>query len=67
MSAIEQLSWRTRLARDLSWWLVIKIALLTVLWGLFFSGSHQCRVDGSAAADRFGFGPMNSSGGERCD
>ncbi|MGO9946410.1 MAG: cytochrome oxidase putative small subunit CydP [Steroidobacteraceae bacterium] len=67
-------SWRTRLARDLGWWSVIKVALLMLLWSLFFSSPHQCRVDGTAIASRLGITeqsgripPIRTSGGERCD
>jgi hypothetical protein len=66
-------SWRTRLARDLGWWSIIKLGLLALLWGLFFSGTHQCRVDGTTTASRFGltgrssdFLPTTTSGGG-CD
>jgi len=52
----------------------MKIGLLSLLWGLFFSGSHQCRVDGTATASRFGmpnpaaqFVPARRSGGDHCD
>jgi hypothetical protein len=67
-------SWRSRLARDLGWWSIIKVGLLMLLWGLFFSGSHQCRVDRAATEIRLGISdhsegslPIRSLGGERCD
>jgi hypothetical protein len=56
-----QQSWRTRLARDLGWWSIVKVGLLTLLWSLFFSDSHQCRVDGTATSSRFGI--ADQSGG----
>lgn len=47
-----QQTWRSRLARDVGWSFFIKVGLLTLLWALFFSGSHRCRVDGVATASR---------------
>jgi len=72
MAVLQHQSWRARLARDLGWWLIIKAGLLTLLWGLFFSSSHQCRVDGTATAGRLGLANPSSlylptSGGDRCD
>jgi hypothetical protein len=74
MTLQRQQHWRTRLARDLGWWSIIKIGLLMLLWGLFFSSPHQCRVDGTAAAGHLGFTnrsshylPTSTSGGDRCD
>jgi len=74
MAALPHQSWRTRLARDLGWWLMIKIGLLTLLWGLFFSSSHQCRIDGTATASRLGITDPSGHylvprtlGGNRCD
>jgi hypothetical protein len=67
-------SWRTRLARDVAWWSIVKVGLLTLLWSLFFSDSHQCRVDGTATASRLGIADHSGGnllartlGGERCD
>jgi len=74
MTLLSHQSWRTRLARDLGWWMLIKIGLLSLLWGLFFSGPHQCRVDGTATANRLGMtnqssqhGRTRDSGGDHCD
>jgi hypothetical protein len=74
MTYLPQQSWRARLARDLGWWSIIKIGLLMLLWGSFFSSSHQCRVDGATTANRLGiadqsgrYWAMKSSGGDRCD
>jgi hypothetical protein len=67
--------WRSRLTRDIGWLLLIKLGLLTLLWALFFSGSHRCRVDGPATANRLALadgrdpflGRAMTSGGDRCD
>jgi len=48
----QQQTWRARLARDVGWSFFIKLGLLTLLWAFFFSGSHRCRVDGVATANR---------------
>jgi hypothetical protein len=68
-------SWRARLGRDIGWSFLVKLVLLTLLWALFFSSSHQCRVDGLATASRFGLDTnraephthVTTSGGDRCD
>jgi len=74
VSFLQHQSWRTKLARDLGWWMIIKIGLLMLLWGVFFSGSHQCHVDGTATASRLGlanqsghYSPAGTSGGDSCD
>jgi hypothetical protein len=68
MPATPQRSWRMRLARELSGWMLVKLGLLTVLWALFFSGSHQCRVDAPTTASRFGLGGnWKTAPGDRCD
>jgi hypothetical protein len=67
--------WRTRLTRDVGWSLIVKLGLLTLLWALFFSGSHRCRVDGPATANRLAVGGDSTQshwqtmdgGGHRCD
>ena len=48
----QQQTWRAHLTRDVVWSFFIKLGLLTLLWALFFSGSHRCRVDGVATASR---------------
>jgi hypothetical protein len=65
-------SWRVRLTRDVGWWFIAKLGLLTLLWAFFFSGSHRCIVDGPAAASRLSLGPqatyqrpVKSPGGDR--
>jgi hypothetical protein len=68
-------TWRTRLRRDIGWSLLIKLGLLTLLWALFFSSSHRCRVDGAATASRLAVDAYQAdshlktinSGEERCD
>jgi hypothetical protein len=68
-------TWRYHLFRDVGWSLLVKVGLLTLLWALFFSGSHRCRVDGPATASRLALearqadsqGQTVTSGGDRCD
>ncbi len=57
--------WRSHLRRDIGWLLLAKLGLLTLLWALFFSSSHQCRADGAATAQRLAV--AGESGGHRCD
>jgi len=67
--------WRTRLSRDIGWSLLVKLGLLTLLWALFFSGSHRCRVDAPGIASRLAVGGNSGQshwqaidgGGDRCD
>jgi hypothetical protein len=67
--------WRSRLTRDIGWSLLVKFGLLTLLWALFFSSSHRCRVDGPATANRLALkgheadahAQTVTSGGGRCD
>jgi hypothetical protein len=59
--------WRARLSRDIGWSLLVKLGLLTLLWALFFSGSHRCRVDGAATASRLALEAPATPGGDRCD
>jgi len=66
--------WRARLTRDVGWSLLVKLGLLTLLWALFFSGSHRCRVDGPATASRLALEGHQAeshrqtiAGGDRCD
>ena len=67
--------WRARLSRDIGWLLALKLGLLTLLWALFFSSSHRCRVDGAATASRLALEAGTpqlhertiTSGGARCD
>ena len=68
-------AWRSRLRRDIGCSFIIKLGFLTLLWGLFFSSSHRCRVDGPATANRLAlthFGAdsralTGHSGKARCD
>jgi hypothetical protein len=68
-------SWRARLTRDIGWSLLVKVGLLTLLWVLFFSSAHQCRVDGPATASRLALEghaaearwQVIAEGGNRCD
>jgi hypothetical protein len=68
MIPLPQRTWRARLARELSGWMLVKLGLLSVLWALFFSSSHQCRIDAPTAASRFGVGNHSKTpAGDRCD
>jgi len=68
-------TWRSRLTRDIGWSLLVKFGLLTLLWSLFFSSSHRCRVDGQATAGRLALEVYQAeslartatAGGDRCD
>jgi hypothetical protein len=53
--------WRARLTHDIGWWLFAKLSVLTLLWALFFSGTHRSFVDGPAAASRLGLTAAQSS------
>jgi hypothetical protein len=68
-------SWRAQLGREVGGWFAIKILGLTVLWALFFSGSHRVRVDALGVADRLALAgmslhqqlPIRTSEGDRRD
>jgi hypothetical protein len=68
-------SWRFRLVIEVSGYFLIKLCLLTLLWGLFFSSSHRCRVDGIATANRLALTALDTavrvgdgnSGEDLCD
>jgi hypothetical protein len=45
--------WRRRMRRDVFWALVVKLGLLGLLWGLFFSPAHRPHVDGDATSRKF--------------
>jgi len=59
--------WRSRLRRDIGWLLLLKLGILTLLWALFFSGPHRCRVDGPATAARMALATGALARGDRCD
>ncbi len=73
--AKHDLTWRARLGRDIGWSMIVKLGLLMLLWAVFFSRSHQCRVDGPVTANRLALdvregssdGRPITSQGERCD
>jgi hypothetical protein len=68
-------AWRVRLTRNIGWSLIVKLGLLTLLWALFFSSAHRCRVDGPATASRLALGAHQpdsrrltvAEGVDRCD
>jgi hypothetical protein len=72
---VRRTGWRARLTRDLGWSMLAKFGALALLWALFFSGSHRCRVDGAATAGRLALEAQTSSshvqaiapGGDHCD
>jgi hypothetical protein len=45
--------WRRLMRRDVFWALVVKLGLLVLLWGLFFSPAHRAHVDGEATSQKF--------------
>jgi ferric-dicitrate binding protein FerR (iron transport regulator) len=56
--------WRRATARELAWLVLIKLAALTLLWWLFFSGAHRTPVDDAAAGRQLGVdGPVAAPGG----
>jgi hypothetical protein len=59
--------WRARLTRDVAWSLLVKFGLLALMWALFFSSAHRCRVDGAATASRLALSTDRTQGGRRCD
>ncbi len=46
--------WQRLLRREVFWALVMKLGLLVLLWGLFFSAAHRPHVDGAATSQKFG-------------
>jgi hypothetical protein len=50
----ESMEWRRAMRWKIAGLLCGKLALLTLLWALFFSPSHRSAVDSAAASDRFG-------------
>jgi hypothetical protein len=48
------MEWQGAMRRKIAVLLCGKLALLTLLWALFFSPSHRSVVDSAAASDRFG-------------
>jgi hypothetical protein len=59
------MEWQRAMRWKIAGLLCGKLALLTLLWALFFSPSHRSAVDSAAAGDRFGVSvgqPGGSSG-----
>lgn len=50
--ARRQPDWRPWLRRKIGWLLLFKLAVLAVLWLLFFSPGHRVDVDGRAMSER---------------
>jgi hypothetical protein len=46
--------WRGRMRRELIGLLLLKFAVLGLLWGLFFSPAHRSAVDARATGERLG-------------
>jgi hypothetical protein len=53
-AAGESMEWQRAMRWRIAVLLCVKLALLTLLWALFFSPSHRIAVDSAAASDRFG-------------
>lgn len=49
-------SWRSVLRRHLAWLLLLKFALLALIWALFFSPAHRTPVDGQMTARQLELG-----------
>jgi len=61
----ESMEWQRALRWKIAGLLCGKLALLTLLWALFFSPSHRSAVDSAAPGERFGVAlarPGSSSG-----
>jgi hypothetical protein len=73
ISRAQHESWKNRLAHEVSWLMILKLAALAALWACFFSASHRCRVDGQATAKRLGVAAASggqstmADAGDRCD
>jgi hypothetical protein len=50
----ESMEWQRAMRWRIAVLLCVKLALLTLLWTLFFSPSHRIAVDSVATSDRFG-------------
>jgi hypothetical protein len=48
------MEWQRAIRWTIAGLLCVKVALLTLLWALFFSPSHRVAVDSSATSVRFG-------------
>jgi hypothetical protein len=45
-------AWAQRLRRHIAWVIAVKIALIALLFVLFFSADHRPRIDPSGVSDR---------------
>ena len=52
--------WRKTLARKIVWLMCAKLALLILLWALFFSPSHRIVADSNATGERFGVAVLHA-------
>jgi hypothetical protein len=43
--------------RELTWWMVLKLIALFLLWFLFFSPPHRTQVDGETTGRRLALDP----------
>jgi hypothetical protein len=59
------MEWQRAMRWNIAGLLFVKLALLTLLWALFFSPSHRIAVGSTATSDRFGVsvGRTRSSSG----
>lgn len=53
-ATVDSRDWRRSLRKKIIWLTGAKLALLTLLWVLFFSPSHRIAADSNATGQRFG-------------
>ncbi|MET0498090.1 MAG: cytochrome oxidase putative small subunit CydP [Steroidobacteraceae bacterium] len=53
-NAIPPTRWAPRLRRHLIWAIALKLALVALLYALFFSPDHRPQLDPSGVSDRLG-------------
>ena len=63
--ALKAAGWRSALKRDVALLLLAKLAALALLWWLFFSPTHQVRVDAPATGSHLAVQPAAAPGGSR--
>lgn len=51
-SATQRPGWRARLRRHLAWVIVVKVALIVLLFLFFFSAGHRPEIDPAGVSDR---------------
>jgi hypothetical protein len=53
-ATVDSQRWQHAMRWKIALLMCAKLALLTLLWALFFSPSHRIAVDSDATSDRFG-------------